>query len=188
VVAAMVLAAAGGQRYGGPKALLQVNDVCLLDHALTVARAVACDPIIVILGSEPARVRAEAALDGVQVVENSHWRSGAGSSVRAGLQELSGLADVAVAVLLLVDTPGVSAEAVRRVVEGAGEATLRAATYGGRRGFPVVVGRGHWAGMSVLASSDVGARAYLTAHSDLVVPVECADIADGTEYDLPVAS
>ena len=188
MVAAMVLAAAGGQRYGGPKALLQVNGAYLIDHALTAVRSAACDPVIVILGSEPARVRAEAALDGVQVVENAHWRGGAGSSVRAGLEALSGLADVAAAVLLLVETPGVSAEAVRRVAEGAGEATLRAATYSGRRGYPVAVGRGHWTGMSVLASSDVGARAYLTAHSDLVVPVECAAIADGTEYDLPVAS
>lgn len=188
MVAAMVLAAAGGQRYGGPKALLRVDGAYLLDHALASVRAVACDPIIVILGDDPARVRAEVALDGVQVVENAHWRSGAGSSVRAGLEALFGLADVAAAVLLPVETPGVSAEAVRRVADGADAATLRAATYGGRRGYPVAVGRGHWAGMSVLASSDVGARAYLTAHSDLVVPVECADVADGTEYELPVTS
>ncbi|MEN3310036.1 MAG: hypothetical protein V7603_6238 [Micromonosporaceae bacterium] len=185
----MVLAAAGGQRYGGPKALLQANGASLIDHALAVAREATCDPIVVVLGSEAARVRAAAALDGVHVVENPNWRGGAGSSVRAGLRALAdGSQPVTAAVLLLVDTPGVSAEAVRRLAEGADERALRAATYQGRRGYPVLVGRGHWAGMSVLAGSDVGARAYLTAHADLVVPVSCEDVADGTEYDIPVAS
>jgi CTP:molybdopterin cytidylyltransferase MocA len=189
VVAAMVLAAAGGQRFGGPKALLQVNGLRLIEHALSAAREAKCAPIVAVLGSEPARVRAEVDLDGVQVVENANWRSGAGSSVRAGLQALADTGEpVAAAVLLLVDTPGVSAEAVRRLCEGAEEGTLRAATYGGRRGYPVLVGREHWAGMSVLASSDVGARAYLTAHADLVVPVNCEDVADGAEYDIPVGS
>jgi nicotine blue oxidoreductase len=183
----MVLAATGGQRYGGPKALLHTNGALLIDHALTAAREAKCDPIVVVLGSEAARVRAEAGLDGVRVVENPAWRSGTGSSVRTGLTALAGSDEVA-AVLLLVDTPGVSAEAVRRVADGADGSALRAATYQGRRGYPVVVGREHWAGMSVLASSDVGARAYLTAHSDIVVAVSCEDVADGTEYDIPVAS
>jgi nicotine blue oxidoreductase len=185
----MVLAATGGQRYGGPKALLQANGASLIDHALAAAREAKCDPIVVVLGSEAARVRAEAALDGVLVVENPAWRSGTGSSVRAGLAALHGSPDpVPAAVLLLVDTPGVSAEAVRRIADGADAGALRAATYRGRRGYPVLVGREHWAGMSVLASGDVGARAYLTAHSDLVVPVSCEDVADGTEYDMPVPS
>ncbi len=188
MVAAMVLAAAGGQRYGGPKALLPVDGVRLIDHALAVARDAGCDPLVVVLGCEAARVRAEAGLDGVRVVENPNWRGGAGSSVRAGLQALADVDGAVAAVLLRVDTPGVSADAVRRLAEGADAAALRAATYGGRRGYPVLVGREHWAGMSVLASSDVGARAYLAAHSDLLVPVGCEDVADGEEYDIPVAS
>jgi CTP:molybdopterin cytidylyltransferase MocA len=189
VVAAVVLAAAGGQRYSGPKALLTVNGVSLIDHAVAVAGQVPCDPLVVVLGCEAARVRSAAALDGALVVDNPAWRGGAGSSVRAGLGALAG-SDPAVeaAVLLPVDLPGVSAAALRRVSQTATGASLRAATYGGRRGYPVLVGRAHWAGMVVLAGSDVGARAYLTAHSDLVEPVTCEDVADGAEYDIPVTS
>ncbi len=189
MVAAVVLAAAGGQRYGGPKALLRVGGVPLVEHALTAARQAGCDPVLVVLGCDATRVPAEADLSGARVVENPAWRGGMGSSVRAGLNALAAgaLADsgetVTAAALLLVDTPGVSPQAVRRLSDGSCESTLRVATYGGRRGYPVLVGRAHWAGMSVLASSDVGARAYLTAHADLVECVDCADVADGTEYD-----
>jgi CTP:molybdopterin cytidylyltransferase MocA len=185
----MVLAASGGQRYGGPKALIRTHGASLIEHALAAAREATCEPIVVVLGCEAARVRAEVALDGVRVVENPNWRGGSGSSIRAGIGVLAGGgAPVTAAVLLLVDTPGVSAEAVRRLADGADGGALRAATYQGRRGYPVLVGRDHWAGMSVLASGDVGARAYLSAHSDLVVPVSCEDVADGAEYDIPVAS
>jgi CTP:molybdopterin cytidylyltransferase MocA len=182
----MVLAAGGGQRYGGPKALVRVDGDLLVDRAVMAAREAGCEPVLVVLGSEVERVRAQAALDGTQVVENPAWRSGTGSSVRAGLTALGAAAEpVPAVVLLLVDTPGVTGAAVSRLAENADEKALRAATYAGRRGYPVLVGRDHWAGMAVLASSDVGARAYLSAHADLVIPVGCEDVADGTEYEAP---
>ncbi|MBO0870685.1 MAG: NTP transferase domain-containing protein, partial [Micromonosporaceae bacterium] len=135
MVAAMVLAAGGGPRYGGPKALLRAGGELLLDRALAAARGAGCAPILVVLGSEAGRVRAEAALDGALVVENAGWRGGTGSSIRAGFAALAEQSeDVTAAVLLLAETPGVTAEAVRRVAEGADDQALRAATYGGRRG------------------------------------------------------
>jgi CTP:molybdopterin cytidylyltransferase MocA len=186
VVAALVLAAGGGPRYGGPKALLRTGGQLLVDRALTAAREAGCAPILVVLGSEAARVRTEAALDGALVVENPGWRSGTGSSMRAGFAALERQGDeVTAVVLLLAETPGVTAEAVRRVAEGADEQALRAATYGGRRGYPVLVGRRHWSGMGTLAGTDVGARAYLTARADQVVAVGCEDVADGAEYEVP---
>lgn len=186
MVAAVVLAASGGQRYGGPKALLQVNGTSLIQYALLAAREATCDPIVVVLGSDAARVRGEAALDGVRVVENPNWRGGTGSSVRVGLRALMDCDDPATAAaLLLVDTPGVGPEAVRRLSDGVDDGSLRTATYGGRRGYPVVVGRDHWAGMSLLAGGDVGPRAYLAAHSHRVTSVICDDVAEGAEYDIP---
>jgi CTP:molybdopterin cytidylyltransferase MocA len=141
----------------------------------------------VVLGCEAARVRGEVDLGDARVVENLAWRTGTGSAVRAGLGALAG--DDGPAVLLMwADMPGVTVDAVRRLVEGADERVLRAATYGGRRGYPVLAGREHWAGMATLASSDTGARAYLSAHSNIVAPVPCEDVADDTEYDIPVPS
>jgi nicotine blue oxidoreductase len=60
---------------------------------------------------------------------------------------------------------------------------LRVATYQGRQGHPVLLGRAHWAGVAALAVGDVGAHPYLVAHRAEVTQVACEDIADGTDLD-----
>lgn len=156
----------------------------LVDRAVATARAAGCDPVLVVLGAKAEQVRAEADLSGVTVVQNDGWRTGMGSSLRVGLAALAGTG-VDAAVVLLVDMPGVTAEAATRVAADAGPDALRAATYAGRRGHPVLLGRAHWSGVSALAMADVGARPYLLAHADRVVEVPCDDVADGTDLDVP---
>jgi CTP:molybdopterin cytidylyltransferase MocA len=186
VVAAIVLAAGGGERFGGARALVRVDGDLLVDRAVAAARAAGCTPIVVVLGMAEADVRAQADLADVQVVRNPGWRGGSGSSLRLGLQALTEWAgpdgECAAAAVLVVETPGVTAAAVSRLVEQADAKSLRAATYGGRRGYPVLVGRDHWTGLAVLATGDVAERAYLTAHSDRLTTIACEDVADGSEY------
>ena len=92
------------------------------------------------------------------------------------------------ALVLLVDTPGVTAEAVKRVAAGSARDSLATATYNGRRGHPVLLGRDHWAGVSILATGDVGARAYLSARLEKLHLVPCEDISDDTDMDVPEPS
>src|SRR5262245_53264990 len=186
-VAGLVLAAGGGRRYGGPKALVRRDDRLLVERAVDTVREAGCAPIVVVIGAEAAQVRAQADLGDATLVENPGWKSGMGSSLKVGL-EAAGSTDAEAVVVLLVDTPGVTAEAVRRVTAKAGPDMLVAATYGGRRGHPVLLGRTHWSGVSSLAAADVGARAYLTARASSVVSVACEDIADDTDMDVPEAS
>src|SRR5215204_2120725 len=88
------------------------------------------------------------------------------------------------AVVTLVDLPDVGESVVRRVLEkGAGPATLTRATYHGRPGHPVVLGRAHWPGILAAAHGDVGARAYLNEQAPTLV--ECADLASGRDIDWP---
>jgi nicotine blue oxidoreductase len=179
-----VLAAGGGRRYGGPKALVRHEGSLLVERAVATVRDGGCAPIIVVLGAAAAQVRSEAQLGDATVVENEGWKSGMGSSLRAGLAAL-GSTDADAVVVLLVDTPGVTSAAVRRVAEKDGRDALVTARYGQRRGHPVLLGRDHWAGVATLATADVGARAYLTARSASVQTVPCEDISDDTDMDLP---
>jgi CTP:molybdopterin cytidylyltransferase MocA len=179
-----VLAAGGGRRYGGPKALVRHAGQLLVERAVSTMREAGCDPIVVVLGAAAAEVRAAAQLGSVTIVENEGWKTGMGSSLRVGLAALADV-DVDAAVVLLVDTPGVTAEAVRRVTEKDGRDALVTATYGHRRGHPVLLGRDHWAGVATLATGDIGARAYLTARSASVLTVPCDDISDDTDIDVP---
>lgn len=179
-----MLAAGGGRRYGGPKALVRLDGALLVERAAGTLQAAGCTPVVVVLGAEAERVRAEADLGDAVTVDNPSWRTGMGSSLRAGLAALDGT-EATAAVVLLVDMPGVTAEAVRRVAARAGPDALVTATYRGRRGHPVVLGRHHWAGASALAVGDIGARAYLTAHWSDVLGVSCEDVADDTDLDVP---
>jgi CTP:molybdopterin cytidylyltransferase MocA len=180
----VVLAAAGARRYGGPKALVRHEGQPLVERALATLRAAGCAPLLVVLGAEAARVRAEADLSGAMTVEDGGWRTGSASALKAALAALADT-DAEVAVVLPVDAPGVCAEAVRRVAAGAGRDSLSAATYKERRGHPVLLGRDHWAGVSVIATGDVGARAYLTARAASVRWVACEDVADDAELEVP---
>jgi CTP:molybdopterin cytidylyltransferase MocA len=86
----------------------------------------------------------------------------------------------------LVDLPGLTAQAVRRLVAAESadpREVLAVATYDGVRGHPVLLGRAHWDGVAATATADRGARAYLATHA--VRLVEVGDVATGGDLDTP---
>jgi len=181
VTGGLVLAAGAGSRYGMPKALVPYPDRLLVQRAADTLREAGVSPTVVVLGAEADNVRA-AAPDLPPTVVNDDWRSGLGSSLRAGLTALLD-SPAEAAVVLLVDMPGVTAEAVRRVTARADADALVMGGYGTRRGHPVLLGRAHWAGVIATATGDSGARDYLRAHPVRVVPV--GDVADDLDLDVP---
>jgi CTP:molybdopterin cytidylyltransferase MocA len=184
IVAGLVLAAGGGRRYGAPKALVRYGDMLLVERAVRVVRDGGCAPIVVVLGAGADRVRAEAVLDGVTAVGNPDWATGMGSSLRVGLRALGRTGAVA-AVVQLVDTPGVTAAAVRLFVELAAPDVLARASYGGLPGHPVLLGRSHWPQIAERAVGDRGAREYLAENAARVRTIPCDAVADGTDLDVP---
>jgi nicotine blue oxidoreductase len=181
-VAGLVLAAGEGRRFGGPKALAEVDGDRLVDRAVRVLRAGGCHPVAVVLGAAVVEVPGADV-----VVDNTAWREGMGSSLRAGLSAPRLRASGAV-VVVLVDQPDISARAVRRLLQAyAGGAGLATATYGGRRGHPVLLGREHWPGVAAAAVDDAGARDYLATHPADVVEVPCDDAGADDDVDTPEA-
>jgi len=181
-VGGIVLAAGAGRRYGMAKALVMYDGALFVERAARTLLEAGCAPVVVVLGASSAEIRARAELTGVSVVDNPAWATGMGSSLRVGLASLSGSA-AAAAVILPVDTPGVTTAAVRRIAGLGAAGALVRATYDGEPGHRVLLGRDHWAGASELATGDQGAREYLRRHRP--VEVDCADIASGTDVDNP---
>jgi CTP:molybdopterin cytidylyltransferase MocA len=177
--AGLVLAAGAGRRYGMPKALVRHGDRLLVQLAADVLRDAGCERIVTVLGASAEEVRA-AAPDLTETVVNPDWATGMGSSLRTGLAALERSGATA-AVVLLVDMPGVTAEAVRRIIGHAAPDALVMGGYGDRRGHPVLLGRDHWAGVAATATGDRGARDYLRANPVRVVAV--GDVADDTDID-----
>lgn len=169
-VSGVVLAAGAGTRLGGPKAEVVIAGERLLDRAVRVLSEGGCGDVVAV-------VRAGTRADGAVVVVNPDPDRGMGSSLRLGLAAASGDR----AAIVLVDAPGLTADAVRRTLAVA--APVAVATYGGHRGHPVVIERPLWTDVVALADGDTGARAFLGAHPELVTEVPCA--GDPSDIDTP---
>lgn len=181
-VAGLVLAAGSGSRFGTPKALVGTTQGSTwVARAVEVLRDGGCPSTYVVVGAEADRVRA-AVPPAAQVVVADSWSEGMGASLRAGLAAVGASETAAPAVLvMLVDTLGVTAGVVGRLLAGSAPGALARATYDGDLGHPVLIGRDHWSGVIESAVGDRGARAYLAAHA--VDLVECGDLGSGADID-----
>jgi len=169
-----VLAAGAGTRFGGPKQLAEVEGTPLVARVCAVAAPWA--PLVV-LGARADEVRA-AVID-AQVVVADDWATGQAASLRAGV---AALADADAALVLLADMPFVT-RAVCEAVISAGEGHDAArATYDGRPGHPVLLGRAVLDAVPSL-SGDQGARDLLTRFD--VATVDATGLADPTDIDTP---
>ena len=143
MIAAVVLAAGEASRFGSPKQQLMLPEV------LKAVRASSVDEVVVVEGAYELETDA-------RIVHCAGWQRGMGASLRCGLEALP--AETEAAVVVLADGPDLVPEAVNRLITawqgGAGEAL--AASYGGRRGHPVLLDRSVWN-----AIPDEGARALV---------------------------
>ena len=186
-VAGVLLAAGAGRRMGGPKALVRSapHGPTLLETALDRLRAAGLDHVVVVVGAAADQVAPLAEAGGADVVRAGDWDEGMGASLRAGLGHLMATAPGAQAALVtLVDLLDVGPDVHRRVLAeacGRPAAALVRATYAGRPGHPVLLGRDHWPEVVDSARGDRGARRYLATRA--VRGVECSDLATGRDAD-----
>lgn len=189
-VAGIVLAGGTGSRLGRTKQLLPVGGRPMLQHVVDTAIA-ELDHVVVVLGHDANRVaRALQLRLGVRTVVNPHFADGQSTSLAVGLAAVSG---AEAAVVLLGDEPGVQPAAVRTVVDAyrTTSGPVIQATYGGRPGHPVLLGRTVWASLGAV-QGDCGARAVLRRHPGWVVAVELGtapvDVDTWEDYRLVCAS
>lgn len=181
-VAAIVLAAGAGSRFGGGKLLAPYRGRPLIEGALVNLADAPVDETVVVVGADAKRLREVCESCGVRVVENPGWAEGMSTSVRAGLRALGPEAQAAV--VLLADQPLVGAGAVGRLVEAFERgAKVAVATYGGRPRNPVLFSREVWPLLEEELSGDEGARPFLRRHPKLLTQVPCDGVGDPADVD-----
>ena len=175
-VAGLVLAAGEGSRFGGTKQLAPLDGRPLLEHALGAVAGLA--PRVVVLGHEAEAIRS--AID-LQRGRGRRLRGLARGAVRVTAPRRRALGDVGAVVVVLGDQPRITAPAMTAVAAAAddGAAAVRA-TYGGRPGHPVLLGRELLARVGELRG-DVGFRELLRGVD--VREVEVGGLADPIDID-----
>ena len=168
-VAAVIVGAGAGRRFGGPKAAATLQDGrSFLDVVSRTAMDAGLDPIVAVL---PPGI---GALAGVRVVTNANPDSEQITSVRLGLARLAN-ATVTGALLWPVDHPFVQLESVLAVLDGARRtnAMIAVPVCNGQRGHPTFFDRDVWRELMTIGTG--GARAVMRDRRQRVTEVVVPD-------------
>jgi molybdenum cofactor cytidylyltransferase len=178
----VLLAAGRSSRMGGPNKLLALFDgKPLVRRSAERALAARSAGVTVVTGHQADRIRT--ALSGleVKIADNPDFVSGLSGSLKRGVASLS--ADVAGAMIVLADMPGVSTGDLDHLIgafEKSGGAAVVRAVHNGKRGNPVILPRSLFHAVSLL-EGDTGARHLVEAEGLNVVDVE---IGEGAGIDV----
>jgi CTP:molybdopterin cytidylyltransferase MocA len=186
-VAAVVLAAGAGSRFGGGKLLAELDGGPILSHVVAAARAAGLEPIVVV--GPPTGELDGLDLGEVRRVTNPHPAEGLSSSVRLGLRALQLDDAVDAAVILPGDQPRVRVAVIWRLIAAADQSPAtpfvvpRYAADGAPN--PVLARRSIWRLADELAG-DRGFGPVLATHPELVrfVAVEGSNPDVDTAADL----
>jgi len=165
-VAAVVLAAGEGRRFGSQKLLAPLRDRPLLQHALDAANASALAPIVVVLGADADAIAAGIRPGRARIVRNPDHATGQAGSLQVGLRSLDTSDAV---VVVLGDQPNVTAALLDALVvaQRSSGAPAVVCVQDGRRSPPTLLHRDLWVEVDALRG-DTGARDVLARHGDVV--------------------
>lgn len=168
-VAAVILAAGAGRRFGGLKQLALWRGRPLLAHVIEAVLASQVEEVVLVAGYEAERVTAfvRANWPDLRIANNLRWSEGQSTSVHAGLRALS--AQVGAALFVLADQPRLSAEVINALLQRRREtfAPIVAPAYAGLRGNPVLFDRDLFPEL-LATTGDVGGRALIEKYRQQV--------------------
>ena len=169
-VAAVILAAGLGRRFGKPKVTARLGDRTFLGRVVELARDAGLDPIIAVV---PAGLQPRS---GVRAVVNSHPDRGLSSSLQLGI---AAVPPGTAALVLLVDQPTLARASIDAVLTARGTRAIVAAEAGGRLAPPALIEPEAF-GVVATLSGDIGLREILRAHPERVwaarVPAHAPDV------------
>ncbi|WP_375058172.1 NTP transferase domain-containing protein [Zobellella sp. DQSA1] len=160
-IAALILAAGQGSRFGGCKPLARVAGGSLLQRSIDQARRLLPQDVFVVSGAwhqalDQARQRGE--LNGATLLHHPGWVDGLGSSLAFGVAQLASAYQGIL--VMLADQVAVTHRELARLLEPFDGGNIVCGWYGGRRGVPALFGANSFSRLQAL-SGDQGAKALL---------------------------
>jgi len=183
-VAAVVLAAGGSLRMGSLKQQLPWRDTDLLGHAVQQALKSEADHVVVVLGAQSDTLRtALERVAGVQVIENSEWQRGMGTSVALATRFIAEeYAETQAILFLLIDQPLMHHKHLNKLINKylTNRNKILSSLYQGILGVPSLFGRPFFGELQKL-QGDQGAKSILLRHPEAIMAIECGGLCQDVD-------
>ena len=171
---AIVLAAGKAERFGSTKLIAELNGRPLLQYSLAAAQQACPGNVCLVAGHDADKVIAAA--DGMydQVVVNSAYASGMGSSIATGVDACTTAADAIL--LMLADQPLITGQHLQLLIQTwtGNDTEIVASGFDDVRSPPILFPEKSFAALRNL-SGDQGARSVLASDDFTVSVINCED-------------
>jgi CTP:molybdopterin cytidylyltransferase MocA len=183
-IATLILAAGSSSRLGRPKQLLPYRGSNLLRHAAETALDAGVGPVFVVLGCLEADCRQALAGLPLEIVVNTAWEEGLGTSIAIGMRRIDETSFRAV-LITLCDQPHITAVELRALAGALESNEIVASDAGDAVGPPAIFAAGCFDQLRALRGRQ-GARGLFKS-SDNLITIPCARAAVDVDTEEDVA-
>ncbi len=173
-ISIILLAAGSSSRMGQSKQLLEVNGVPLLVHSVRAALGSGTKSVNVILGANKLAHKEVIRNLPVNVISNHYWKSGMGSSIKAGLNYvIRKYSDTEAVILMVCDQPAISSSHLKNLINKyiSTGSHIVASSYSGTAGVPALFSRTFFSNILML-KDEQGAKKLIEQFPEQVHKVE----------------
>ncbi|WP_343743753.1 nucleotidyltransferase family protein [Chitinophaga sp.] len=170
---AIILAAGASRRLGTPKQQVRFQQQSLLQRIIQTTRQTNANPVVVVLGAFADTILPDLQDSETNIVVNTDWESGMGSSIQSGVRELIRIDhNVSDVLILLCDQPFITPVLLEELItthyrQNKG---ITACSYGPVIGTPVIFSSTFFPGLLALTGQE-GAKKIILQHQQEVTTI-----------------
>jgi molybdenum cofactor cytidylyltransferase len=170
-ISILILAAGSSSRLGQPKQLVMFEGKTLIERITQTALSVS-EQVLVVLGANSNLIKPKLDVfsNQINIIENSNWQAGMGTSISLGVEYLAPKSDGII--ILLTDQPLISQVLLQNMVQTFAERKypIVACNYGEQIGVPILFDKSFFSELIKLRGEQ-GARMFLKQYSDKIASV-----------------
>ncbi|NLR66218.1 nucleotidyltransferase family protein [Chitinophaga varians] len=170
---AVILAAGASRRLGTPKQQVRFQQQSLLQRIIQTTRQTTANPVVVVLGAFADTILPDLQDSETNIVINTDWESGMGSSIQSGVRELIRIDhNVSDVLILLCDQPFITPVLLEELItthyrQNKG---ITACSYGPAIGTPIIFSSTFFPGLLALTGQE-GAKKIILQHQQDVTTI-----------------
>lgn len=181
----LLLAAGSSTRMGQPKPLLPWGSETLIEHQIQTLLNTG-QPVLVVLGSSADIIVPVVENSGVNIVINTQWENGMGSSIATGVNELTrSFPESLGALIALLDQPFVTTAHLKKMLQTfqpGHQQIIVSRSASGWQGVPVLFDKSYFVQLKKL-NGEAGAKSIIQQHPNAMITVECGNMLE--DMDTP---